>query len=477
MEQEFNQIPDNSGLADDLSSIFDAQPSYPVPQAPTDELQRTTPFSNEAERSVVGSMFLDKNCIPDVISVIKASDFYMDRHAELYDAICQLYDLGKPVDLVTLEEQLILRGSLDKIGGIKYIVDVANSVPSTESVVYYAQIVKDKSVLRSLIRMAEGISTACYSGSRETDDILRVAQQDIIDITQNRETRGLVPISRYINDSVERLDMLSKKTDALTGITTGFIDVDKKTAGLHPAELILIAGRPGMGKSSFALNIAQNAAITGHKNVAVFSLEMPGIQIANRMLSSEAKINSERIKKGDLRDEDWGKLASATEVLSSCGIYIDDTSSITATEIGARCRKLMLEKGLDLVVIDYLQLMSATGKSGGNRSQEVAEISRALKVMANDLNIPVIALSQLSRSSDKEKREPILSDLRDSGAIEQDADIVIFLHREGYYKPEVEEPNKTKCNFAKYRNGEVGPVELTWLGEFTSFADWSGRSE
>ena len=441
------------------------------------ELQRTVPFSNEAEQSVLGAMFLDKECIPDVVSKIHSDDFYIDRHRELFNAILELYNLGKPIDLVTLEEQLILRGSLEKIGGIKFVVDVANSVPSTDSVIYYADIVKDKAVLRSLIAMASYIEESCYKGDSETDDILAKAQQDMIKITQGRTTNGLVHIGTYIDDSVELLDKLSRKNETITGIPTGFIDVDKKTAGLHPAELILIAGRPGMGKSSFALNIAQNVAVQAHKNVAVFSLEMPGIQIANRMLSCEAKISSERIKKGDLRDEDWGKLASATEILSRSGIYIDDTSSITATEIGARCRKLMLEKGLDLVVIDYLQLMSASGRGGGNRSQEVAEISRSLKVLANDLNIPLIALSQLSRSSDKEKREPVLSDLRDSGAIEQDADIVIFLHRDGYYNPDSEEPNKTKCNFAKYRNGEVGPVDLTWLGEYTSFSDWSGRSE
>lgn len=441
------------------------------------EQNRTVPFSNEAEQSVIGAMFLDKNCIPDVIGIVKSTDFYIERHAELFDAICQLYNLGKPIDLVTLEEQLVLRGTLEKIGGIKFVVDVANAVPSTESVSYYAEIVKDKSVLRQMIAMADEIEKSCYAGNRETDEILKLAQQDIIKITQDRTTKGLVHLGRYLNESVELLDKLSRRTDALTGIPTGFIDVDKKTSGLHNAELILIAGRPGMGKSSFALNIAQNAAVQAHKNVAVFSLEMPGIQIANRMLSAEAKISSERIKKGDLRDEDWGKLAYATEVLSRSGIYIDDTSSINAAEIGARCRKLMLEKGLDLVVIDYLQLMSGSAKSRGNRQQEIAEISRSLKILANDLNIPVIALSQLSRSSDKEKREPILSDLRDSGAIEQDADIVIFLHREGYYKDDVEEPNKTKCNFAKYRNGEVGYVELTWLGEYTSFSDWSGKRE
>lgn len=441
------------------------------------EVQRAMPFSNEAEQSVLGAMFLDKDCIPDVIDRVKETDFYIDRHKELYSAIKELYDLGKPVDLVTLEEQLKLRGTLEKIGGIKFVVDVANTVPSTESVIYYADIVKDKAVLRRLIRLSNEISGACYRGDEETDDILARAQQGIIDITQGRTTKGLVHVGRYLNEGLDLLDTLSKKNNTVTGIPTGFSDIDRRTAGLHSAELILIAARPGMGKTSFALNIAQNAAVKYGKNVAVFSLEMPGIQVANRLLSAEAKISSERLKKGDLRDEDWGKLATATEALSKAGIYIDDTSSITVTEIGARCRKLMLEKGLDMVVIDYLQLMSASGRSSGNRQQEISEISRTLKILANDLNIPVIALSQLSRSSDKEKREPVLSDLRDSGAIEQDADVVMFLYREGYYKDDAEEPNKTKCNFAKHRNGEVGYEFLTWLGEYTSFSDWSGSRE
>ena len=441
------------------------------------EIQKSMPFSNEAEQSVLGAMFLDKDCIPSVVSKVRPSDFYIDRHKELYEAIVELFNMGKPVDLVTLEEQLTLRGTLEKIGGIKFVVDVANSVPSTESVIFYAEIVKDKAVLRQLIKLTNDISSACYRGDEETDDILAKAQQGIIDITQDRGTKGLIHIGQYLNESVDLLSKLSEKDNTVTGVPTGFIDIDRRTSGLHSAELIVLAARPGMGKTSFALNIAQNAAVKHKKKVAIFNLEMPGIQLANRLISSEAKISSERIKKGDLRDEDWSKVALATEALSKSDIYIDDTSSITATEIGARCRKLMLEKGLDLVVIDYLQLMSSSGRGGGNRQQEISEISRTLKILANDLNIPVIALSQLSRSSDKEKREPVLSDLRDSGAIEQDADMVMFLHREGYYKDECEEPNKTKCNFAKHRNGEVGYEFLTWLGEYTSFSDWSGSRE
>lgn len=441
---------------------------------------REVPFSNEAEKSVIGAMFLERNCIPDVIERVKASDFYIERHAELYSTIIELYDMGKPIDLITLEEQLLFRGSLEKIGGIKFAVDVINGVPSPESVIYYANIVKDKAVLRKLIKLSDKISASCYGGNKETDDILAEAQQGIIDISADRFDRGLLPIGNYLDEEVEVLDRLSKTDGTITGMPTGFKDVDKKTSGLHKSELVIIAGRPGMGKSSFALNIAQNAAVKYKKNVAIFSLEMPGLQIANRLLSAEAKISSERLKTGNLRDDDWGKLAEATEVLAKSGIYVDDTSSITVSEVAARARKLTLEKGLDLIVIDYLQLMEGADKKsrgGENRQNQISAITRNLKILANDLKIPVIVLSQLSRSNDKEKREPVLSDLRDSGSIEQDADIVVFLHREGYYKPDIEQPNKTKCNFAKYRQGETGDINLTWLGEYTSFSDWSGMSE
>ncbi len=431
------------------------------------------PFSNEAEQSVLGAIYLDRNCIPDVLEKVRVEDFYIARHQELFEAIIELYNLGRPIDLVTLKEHLTIRGTLEKIGGIPFVVEVANLVPSTESVGYYAAIVRDKAVQRRMIRLADEIRGKCYRGDEETDDILARAQQGVIDISQARSTRGLVHIGQYLNENLDRLEVLSKKDSTVTGIPTGFVDVDRRTSGLHPAELIILAARPAMGKTSFALNIAQNVAVKAKKNVAIFSLEMPGIQLASRMLSGQAKISAERIKKGDIKDEEWGKIGTAIAALGQAGIYVDDTSSITVSEIGARCRKLMLDKGLDLVVVDYLQLITGTSR-GGNRQQEISEISRTLKILANELHVPIIALSQLSRASDKEKREPLLSDLRDSGAIEQDADVVMFLHRDGYYHEDAEEPNKAKCNFAKHRNGEVGYEYLTWIGEYTMFTDWSG---
>ena len=335
----------------------------------------------------------------------------------------------------------------------------------------------EKSVLRKLIKVSDDISEKCYRGDDELENIIGTAEQAILDISRDRSSGGPQHIKTFLGQSVENLEALDQKRDDVTGIPTGFIDVDKRTAGLHGSELILIAARPGMGKTSFALNIAQNAAVSAKVPVAIFNLEMPGIQLANRMLSSEAMINSEVLKKGNIKDSDWEKIGAAFQVLSEAEIYIDDSSSATLSEICARCRKLKLEKNLGLIVIDYIQLMT-TGRRDGNRQQEISDISRSLKILAKDLDIPVIALSQLNRSADKrDNKEPVLSDLRESGAIEQDADMVMFLYREGYYNPETEEPNKAKCIFAKHRNGEIGYEFLTWLGEYTKFSNWSGERE
>lgn len=443
----------------------------------TVSIERAVPFSREAEMSVLGAMFLDMQCIPEAINLLKSEDFYIDRHRELFNAMSELYNLGKPIDIVTLKEQLTLRGTFDKIGGLPFIMEVASFVPTTRNVVHYAKIVSEKATLRRLIKVADDISEKCYRGDDELEIIIGSAEQEILDITRDNASGGPIHISRYLGQTVENIAALSENDRDVTGIPTGFIDVDKRTAGLHGSELVLIAARPGMGKTSFALNIAQNAAIGSKVPVAIFNLEMPGIQLANRMLASEAMINSECLKKGNIKDSDWEKIGAAVEVLSNSEIYIDDSSSATLSEICARCRKLKLEKNIGLVVIDYIQLMS-TGRRDGNRQQEVSEISRSLKILAKDLDIPVIALSQLNRSADKrDNKEPVLSDLRESGAIEQDADMVMFLYREGYYNPETEEPNKAKCIFAKHRNGEIGYEYLTWLGEYTKFSNWSGERE
>lgn len=439
--------------------------------------ERSMPFSREAEMSVLGAMFLDMQCIPEAIDVVKADDFYIDRHKELFAAMNELYNLGKPIDIVTLKEQLTVRGSFEQVGGLPFILEIANFVPTTRNIGHYAKIVAEKSVLRKLIKVSDDISEKCYRGDEELENIIGTAEQAILDISRDRSSGGPQHIKTFLGQSVENLEALDQKRDDVTGIPTGFIDVDKRTAGLHGSELILIAARPGMGKTSFALNIAQNAAVSAKVPVAIFNLEMPGIQLANRMLSSEAMINSEVLKKGNIKDSDWEKIGAAFQVLSEAEIYIDDSSSATLSEICARCRKLKLEKNLGLIVIDYIQLMT-TGRRDGNRQQEISDISRSLKILAKDLDIPVIALSQLNRSADKrDNKEPVLSDLRESGAIEQDADMVMFLYREGYYNPETEEPNKAKCIFAKHRNGEIGYEFLTWLGEYTKFSNWSGERE
>lgn len=441
--------------------------------------ERAMPFSREAEQSVLGAMLLDAQCIPDAIAICKADDFYIDRNKELFNTILELYNMGKPIDIVTLKEQLTLRDSLESVGGLDFVMETMNMVPTTRNIKHYAEIVAQKSTLRKIIKISEKAADDSYHGDKEAESVIGEMEQKLIDLSQERNSNGPVHLKTYLGQSIEKISELSELDSDITGISTGFIDVDKRTAGLHGSELILIAARPGMGKTSFALNIAQNAAIDMGITVAVFNLEMPGIQIANRMLSSEAMISSESLKKGNIKDEEWEKIGEAVDVLSNADIYIDDTSSITAPEIVARCRKLKMEHNLGLVVIDYIQLISGSNsKSEGNRQQEISEISRTLKIMANDLNIPVIALSQLSRAVEKrESKEPMLSDLRESGAIEQDADMVMFLYREGAYKEEAEEPNRTKCIFAKHRNGETGYEFLTWLGEYTKFSNWSGNRE
>jgi len=442
------------------------------------EFERSMPFSREAEQSVLGAMLLDLQCIPDAIGICRAEDFYIERNKELFNTIVELYNLGKPIDIVTIKDQLTLRGSFESVGGLDYVMETMNMVPTTRNVKYYAEIISQKAVLRNLIKISEKALEQSYRGDEEPETIIGRTEQELIDLSQEKSSKGPVHLRTYLGQSVEKLAELSENEGDVTGLSTGFIDLDKRTAGFHGSELILIAARPGMGKTSFALNIAQNVAIGTGATVAIFNLEMPGIQIANRMLSSESMVNSESLKKGNIRDEEWEKIGEAVDVLSNANIYIDDTSSITAPEIVARCRKLKMEHNLGMVVIDYLQLISGSGRGDGNRQQEISDISRSLKVMANDLNIPVIALSQLSRAVEKrENKEPMLSDLRESGAIEQDADMVLFLYREGAYNEEAEEPNRTKCIFAKHRNGEIGYEYLTWLGEFTKFSNWSGNRE
>jgi replicative DNA helicase len=435
-------------------------------------LGRIPPQSIEAEQSVLGSMLIDKEVVPVVMEILKPEDFYRPDHKEIYDVIIELFDRAQPIDLITVSERLKLHGKLELVGGLEYITNIATEVPTTANVKHYAKIVEEKALLRKLIKASSDIVDLGFSASEEVPFILDKAEQNIFDILQNRSSQGFVPIKDVLVDTFGKLEELYNNKGNITGIPTGFADLDFKTSGLHNSDLILIAARPAMGKTAFALNLAQNAAIHSNVPVAIFSLEMSREQLVNRLLCSEAMVDSNRMKTGKLEDNDWQKVAKALGPLSEAPIFIDDTPGVSITEIRAKCRRLKLEHNLGLVIIDYLQLMQGSRSKSENRQQEISEISRSLKILAKEINVPVITLSQLSRAPEaRTDHRPILSDLRESGAIEQDADIVMFLYRDDYYNPETEKKNIAEVILAKHRNGSTGTVELVWLGQYTKFAN------
>lgn len=435
-------------------------------------IMRMLPNDVEAEQAVLGCMIIDKDAAGSAFEVIKAEDFYREDNKEVFSAILDLFEASKPIDTLSIKEQLRLRGTLDAIGGIAYIAELASKVPTSANIEYYAKIVEEKSILRKLIHSSTDIVNMGYNANEEVQVIVDTAEKKIFDIVQKRNVKGFTPIKNILVDNFEKLEELYNQKGYLTGISYGFTDLDMKTAGLHNSDLILIAARPAMGKTAFALNIAQNVAIHDKVPVAIFSLEMSKEQLVNRLLCCEAMIDASKMKTGKLEEDDWGKLAQAMSTLSDAPIFIDDTPGQNVMEIRAKCRRLKLEKGLGLIVIDYLQLMQGTSKRGDNRQQEVSEMSRALKILAKELDVPVITLSQLSRAPDaRPDHRPVLSDLRESGAIEQDADIVMFLYRDDYYNPETEKKNITEVIMAKHRSGSTGTVELVWLGQYTKFAN------
>ena len=436
-------------------------------------LGRIPPQSIEAEQSVLGSMLIDKEVVPVVMEILKPEDFYRPDHREIYNVIIELFDKAQPIDLITVSERLKLHGKLELVGGLEYLSNIATEVPTTANVRNYSKIVEEKALLRKLIKASSDIVDMGFNASEEVSYILDRAEQSVFDILQKRSSQGFVPIKDVLVDTFNNLEEMYNNKGNITGIPTGFNDLDFKTSGLHNSDLILIAARPAMGKTAFALNLAQNAAVHSHVPVAVFSLEMSKDQLVNRILCSEAMVDSNRMKTGKLEDNDWQKVAKALAPLSEAPIYIDDTPGVSITEIRAKCRRLKLEHNLGLIVIDYLQLMQGSGKKGGeNRQQEISEISRSLKILAKEINVPVICLSQLSRAPEtRTDHRPILSDLRESGAIEQDADIVMFLYRDDYYNPETEKKNIAEVIIAKHRNGSTGTVELVWLGQYTKFAN------
>lgn len=434
-------------------------------------LGRIPPQNVEAEQSVLGSMLLEKEVISTITEILKCEDFYREDHREIFEAIMDLIDSAEPVDLITVSEQLKLRGTLENVGGLDYLANIASSVPTTANAKHYAKIVEEKSILRNLIRTSSEIVNMGFEASEEVSYVIDRAEKGIFDILQKRNLQGFAHIKDVLVDTFSRLEELYNNKGHITGIPTGFSDLDFKTAGLQNSDLILIAARPAMGKTAFALNIAQYAAVHAHVPVAIFNLEMSKEQLVNRMLSNEAMVDSQKMRTGKLEDDDWQKMAKALGPLSGAPIYIDDTAGTNIMEIRAKSRRLKLEKNIGLIVIDYLQLMQGRGKNE-NRQQEISEISRSLKILAKEINVPIVTLSQLSRGPEsRSDHRPMLSDLRESGAIEQDADIVMFLYRDDYYNPDTDKKNIAEVIIAKHRNGSTGTVELVWLGQYTKFAN------
>lgn len=432
------------------------------------EWSKIPPQNIEAEQSVLGSMLLSRDAIIDVSEIIKADDFYKESHKKLFDVMIEMFEKDIPVDLVTVVDELRKRNMLEAVGGIDYIASLSSNVITTANVSYYAKLIKEKATLRRLIEASSEIMELSYQGD-DVETVLDIAEQKIFDIAQGRNTTNFSPIKDVLMNTFYKIEELYKNKGQLTGIPSGFPDLDLKTAGFQPSDFILVAARPSMGKTSFALNIAQNAALLTGLPVAIFSLEMSKEQLVNRLICSTANIDSQKLRTGNLDEDDWMKLAAAMTPLSKAPIYIDDTPGIGVMDIRAKCRRLKLEKGLGLVMIDYLQLMQGRGKAE-NRQQEISEISRSLKSLARELNVPVITLSQLSRAPEsRSDHRPILSDLRESGAIEQDADIVMFLYRDDYYHKDSEKKNIAEVIIAKHRNGPTGTVELLWLAQHTKF--------
>ena len=433
------------------------------------ENPRSLPCALEAEQSVLGAILIDPNCFSDLTDIIRREDFYLEEHGEIFDAMYDLFAKNREIDLVTLIDTLVSRGVYNEEESKKYIKIIAETVPSASNVLDYAQIVKDKSLLRSLIAASDEIRDMAFSAQGDVKDIIDSAEQKVFSIAQGSEVRGFVHIREAISRTYARLDLLAKDKSAASGTPTGYSSLDRTLVGLGEGDLVLVGARPGMGKTSFAMNIAANIAKSSKKNVCVFSLEMSAEQLASRMLSSEALVDSYAIRSGELSPDQYKKLADAAAELSGCPILIDDTTGLTVTRMKARLRRV---KNLGLVVVDYLQLMQSERKTD-SRVLEVGDISRGLKLLAKDLKIPVICCAQLSRGPESRSRtdkRPMLSDLRDSGAIEQDADIVLFLYREEYYKePEEGEQSTAECIVAKNRHGATGTVKLGWIGQFTKF--------
>lgn len=441
------------------------------------EKNRVLPNDFEAEQAVLTSMIFDKEALATAYEGLVGEDFFRPNHQLIFEAMITLFNENVPIDIVTLKNKLEFQNNLSNIGGTEYLSELLGTHSTSAFIKHYIKIVKDKSILRKLIKASMDISESCYTGIEEIENIIDKAEKSIFNISQNQDSEDFTHIQDVLVKTIETIEQIYKSKTKITGIPTGFIEFDNKTAGLHPSDFILIAARPSMGKTAFALNIAQHAAVRNRIPTAIFSLEMNKEQLVNRLLSAEAMVDAQKLRTGTLESSDWGSLASAMGPLSEAPLYIDDTPSISLVELRAKCRRLKMEQNVGLVLIDYLQLMSSSGGRSDSRQQEISEISRGLKAVAREISAPVIALSQLSRACEQRTdHRPMLSDLRDSGAIEQDADVVTFLYRDEYYFPDSEKKGQAEIIIAKQRNGPTGTIDLKWLGQYTKFANLSNET-
>ena len=434
-------------------------------------LKRVLPHSLEAEQSVIGSMLMDREAIVIASELIYGEDFYNKQYGVVFDTMVELNDQGSPVDLVTLQNRLREKDVPPEVSSLEFIGDLIRAVPTSANIKYYANIVAEKSTLRKLIRLNEEIANNCYAGKESLEFILEDTEKRIFQLVQKRNTGDFVPIRQVVMNAMDKIESAARNKGAVTGIPTGFIDLDYRTAGMQPSDLVLIAARPSMGKTAFVLNIAQHVAFKQNKTVAIFSLEMSKEQLVNRMFSLESRVDAQHLRTGQLNDQEWEKLIESAGVIGRSNLIIDDTPGISISELRSKCRKFKLEHNLSMIIIDYLQLMSGSGRSD-SRQQEISDISRSLKAVARELNVPVLALSQLSRAVEQRPdHRPMLSDLRESGAIEQDADVVMFIYRDDYYNHDTEKKDVAEIIIAKQRNGPIGTIELAWLPMYTKFAN------
>ena len=434
-------------------------------------LKRVLPHSIEAEQSVIGSMVMDAEAIVLASEIISGDDFYNKQYGVVFDTMVELHNGGKPVDIVTLQNSLKEKNVPAEVSSLEFIRDLVTAVPTSANIKSYATIVAEKSTLRKLIRLMDEIENSCYAEKEPLEDILEDTEKRVFNLVQKRNTGEFVPIRQVVMNAMEKIEKAAKNKGSVTGIPTGFLDLDSRTAGLQPSDLILIAARPSMGKTAFVLNIAQHVAFKQNMTVAIFSLEMSKEQLVNRMFSLESKVDAQDLRTGQLSEADWEKLIESAGNIAQSNLIIDDTPGISIAEMRSKCRKYKMDHDLKLIIIDYLQLMSGSGKSD-SRQQEISDISRSLKALARELSVPVIALSQLSRAVEQRPdHRPMLSDLRESGAIEQDADVVMFIYRDDYYNHETEKKNVAEIIVAKQRNGPIGTVELVWLPNYTQFAN------